>query len=97
MPVGLLGIITIVALVLVLSSGTTPTVGYDISYPQCSGAYPSNPRFGIVGVNGGLANTANACLGDELAWARGRAGATASPPAGSVVLHRHRQSRRSRQ
>ncbi len=73
-PVGLLGIIVVVALVLVLSSGATPTVGYDVSYPQCSGAYPSNPRFAIVGVNGGLANTANACLGDELAWARAAPG-----------------------
>jgi hypothetical protein len=54
--------------------GSSPTTGYDASYPQCSGSYPSNPLFGIVGVNGGLANTANPCLGGELRWARNAPG-----------------------
>jgi hypothetical protein len=49
-------------------------IGYDISYPQCGGAYPTNPAFGIVGVNGGIVFKANPCLGagskpSQLAWA----------------------------
>ncbi len=27
--------------------------GYDISYPQVGGPFPTNVPFGIVGVNGG--------------------------------------------
>jgi len=50
---------------------TWPT-GYDISYPQCGGAFPSKAGFGIVGVNNGIVFSANPCLGGangELAWA----------------------------
>ena len=60
----------VVVVVVVLRGSSSRTTGYDASYPQCSGSYPSNPLFGIVGVNGGLANNANRCLGDELHWAR---------------------------
>ncbi len=66
--------IVIVVLVIVLSSSSSPPAGYDISYPQCSGSDPSNPLFAIVGVNGGLSNKANPCLGGELQWARGAPG-----------------------
>jgi hypothetical protein len=45
------------------------TTGYDISYPQCSSAFPKNPTFGIVGVNGGRAYATNACLAAQYAWA----------------------------
>jgi hypothetical protein len=53
--------------------GSSPT-GYDISYPQCGGAFPSNVSFAIVGVNKGIVYSANPCLGNgdgasELAWA----------------------------
>ena len=50
----------------------TPTpelVGYDVSYPQCGKRLPTDHYFGIVGVNGGLANNANSCLADQLVWA----------------------------
>ena len=47
--------------------------GYDISYPQCGGAFPSNPAFAIVGVNGGRVFGANSCLAAELAWGGGAA------------------------
>jgi hypothetical protein len=60
-------------LIVWLTGSASPTIGYDASYPQCS-AYPPNPLFGIVGVNGGLANNVNRCLGDELRWARGAPG-----------------------
>jgi len=53
--------------------GGSPT-GYDISYPQCGGAFPSNVLFGVVGVNAGIVYSPNPCLGtgdgaSELAWA----------------------------
>lgn len=68
--VALASIVVVAVLIIVISGSSSPTTGYDASYPQCSGSYPSNPLFGIVGVNGGLANSANPCLGDELHWAR---------------------------
>ena len=56
-----------------------PTVGYDISYPQCGSPFPRDPAFGIVGVNRGIVFSANPCLGagsgsSELAWAGLHAG-----------------------
>jgi hypothetical protein len=63
-------IVVVVVVIVVLSGSSPPTTGYDVSYPQCSGSYPSNPLFGIVGVNGGLANNANPCISSELRWAR---------------------------
>ena len=72
-PIGLL-VIVVVVVIVVITSSSTPTTGYDVSYPQCSGSYPSNPLFGIVGVDGGLANNANRCLGSELQWASGTPG-----------------------
>lgn len=48
--------------------GSSPA-GYDISYPQCGGAYPGNVSFGIVGVNKGIVFGANPCLASELTWA----------------------------
>jgi len=48
------------------SAGPT---GYDISYPQCGGSYPTSVTFGIVGVNDGIVYSANPCAASELAWA----------------------------
>lgn len=63
---------------------TGGTVGNDISYPQCGGAFPTGASFGIVGVNDGRPGTLNPCLGtyngspagSELSWAA-RTNATA--------------------
>jgi hypothetical protein len=53
-----------------------PSVGYDISYPQCGTSFPTNVAFGIVGVNRGIVFSPNPCLGEgngpsELAWGGG--------------------------
>jgi hypothetical protein len=69
-----LALVVVVVVLIIALGGSSPTTGYDASYPQCSTSYPSNPLFGIVGVNGGLANNANPCLGGELHWARGAPG-----------------------
>src|SRR5579875_787749 len=61
------------------------SAGYDISYPQCSTSYPANPAFGIVGVNGGLANDANACFGSELQWALAAPGLPDQPSASVYI------------
>ncbi len=68
--VALAFIAVVVVLIIWISGRSSPTTGYDVSYPQCSGSYPSNPGFGIVGVDGGRANNANRCISGELHWAR---------------------------
>jgi len=76
-PVVGLAFVAVGVVVFISLRGSSPrTTGYDISYPQCSDSYPTNPLFGIVGVNGGLANNANRCLNDELHWARVTPGQT---------------------
>ncbi|MEA2145627.1 MAG: hypothetical protein QOG59_1214 [Solirubrobacteraceae bacterium] len=72
--VGVAFVVVFVVVIIAMSGGTSPSTGYDVSYPQCSGSYPANPLFGIVGVNGGRANTANPCVASELRWARSAPG-----------------------
>jgi hypothetical protein len=69
-PVVALVVIVVVVLIIWISGRSSPTTGFDASYPQCASSYPPEPLFGIVGVNGGLASNANRCLGGELRWAR---------------------------
>jgi hypothetical protein len=44
-------------------------VGYDISWPQCHGAFPAPSTLAIVGINNGTAFTTNPCFKREAAWA----------------------------
>ncbi|MDQ1662666.1 MAG: hypothetical protein QOJ68_2646 [Blastococcus sp.] len=68
------------------SAAVAPT-GYDVSYPQCGKPLPSSPAFGVVGVNGGLATTANPCLAPQLTWAWKSSGAVAAQPKAQVYLN----------
>jgi len=52
-------------------------VGNDVSYAQCPSTLPASGWFGIVGVNSGIAWSANPCAASEYAWATGRS----QPPA----------------
>ena len=85
--VGLALIVVVAALIISLRGSSAPTTGYDVSYPQCSGSYPANPLFGIVGVNGGLANNANPCLSGELRWAGDTPGKESRPTQPPLSLY----------
>jgi hypothetical protein len=61
-------------------------VGADVSYPQAGKTLPSGQSFGIVGVNGNLANQPNPGLADQLSWAQGTTGATAQARTQLYVL-----------
>jgi hypothetical protein len=81
------------------SSGASRSAltGNDVSYPQCGTAFPPGPAFGIAGVNGGLANDLNPCLGpssaypsysqSELYWAVADSTGGTSQPAASLYLN----------
>jgi hypothetical protein len=78
-------------------AASAPATGNDLSYPQCRNSFPASPGFGIVGVNGGLANDLNPCLGpsgsypsyrqDELYWAVANSTGSSSQPKASLYLN----------
>lgn len=58
------------------STQANSLLGNDISYPQCSKSWPKNQAFGIVGINGGVANNTNPCLKDQIQWTNRSTGAS---------------------
>jgi hypothetical protein len=83
-----------------LAAGSSPrsaVTGNDISYPQCGATFPAKPAFGVVGVNGGVANDLNPCLGPsssypsyrqaELYWAVAASTGASSQPKASVYVN----------
>ncbi|MCW2697000.1 MAG: hypothetical protein JWR62_2085 [Modestobacter sp.] len=58
-----------------------PSVGYDVSHPQCATDLPDGQAFGVVGVNGGLATRINPCLVEQLEWAADSTGVVRGQPA----------------
>jgi len=108
--VGLAAVLGIVAVALTTSpvlaakgthggggGGSSVPTGNDVSYPQCGGSLPTSPAFGIVGVNGGLANDLNPCLGisssypsysqSELYWAVASSVGSATQPRASLYVN----------
>lgn len=56
--------------------GTKDPLGIDVSWPQCGKRLPDDKAFAIIGVNGGLANTTNECMADQLVWGSKSLGGT---------------------
>jgi hypothetical protein len=71
----------------------TSPYGNDISYPQCGSVFPTGATFGLVGVDDGIANKPNPCLGpdgggvgtSELYWGSLRPGGANQPPVALYV------------
>jgi hypothetical protein len=77
------GLVMVAAAVTASGASTTWTHGYDVSWPQCSGAAArhlpsSSPRFVVLGLTHGAGHTANPCLPAQLAWARQRGAAVSA-------------------
>ncbi len=51
------------------ASAPSGSVGYDISWPQCTAPFPASSALAIVGINRGTAFTGNPCFEQEAAWA----------------------------
>jgi hypothetical protein len=87
----LLAVTALASVGVALAAGTASAApaggGYDISYPQCSTTPPTTQAWGVVGVNGGLATTANPCLTKQLQWAAGSTGAVAAQPKVQLYLN----------
>lgn len=82
--------LALIAAVLAMPAAAQAAVvdgGYDVSYPQCGTTLPSGQAFGVVGVNGGLATTANDCLDTELSWAWNSSTAVPSQPNAQLYLN----------
>jgi hypothetical protein len=67
-------------------ASSTP-IGNDVSWPQCNKNLPSNQAFGIVGINGGLANNTNPCLPKQLTWAQLSTGILTIQPAAQLYVN----------
>jgi hypothetical protein len=76
-----------VALTAGMASAAPSGGGYDVSYPQCSSTLPGGQAWAVVGVNGGLATTANPCLSGQLSWAARSSGAVAAQPKAQLYLN----------
>jgi hypothetical protein len=67
------------------ATNTASPLGLDVSWPQCGKTLPTDQAFGIVGVNGGLANNSNQCFTQQLTWAQRSKGGTGQPLAALYV------------
>lgn len=74
-----LGVALGCALAVAAAAGAQGAPGYDISYPQCGKATPTDAQFAVIGVNGGRPGIANRCLSTQLAWAAALPGSGPQP------------------
>jgi hypothetical protein len=83
--------ITAVGLVLGLPATSASAApdgnGADVSHPQCGDDLPDGQAFGVVGVNGGVATTANPCLPAQLQWAWDSTGTVAGQPPAQLYVN----------
>jgi hypothetical protein len=87
----LLAVTALASVAVAVTAGTASAApaagGFDISYPQCGTAFPAAQAWGVVGVNGGLATTANSCLAAQLSWAAQSTGTVAAQPKAQLYLN----------
>jgi hypothetical protein len=69
------------------TASAAPSVGYDVSHPQCDADLPRERAFAIVGVNGGLSTRANPCLREQLTWAWKSSGEVDEQPRAQLYLN----------
>jgi hypothetical protein len=79
--------VTAVLAVPATASAAPPTIGYDVSYPQCDTELPRGRAFAVIGVNGGLSTRANPCLTEQLVWAWKSSGAVDDQPRAQLYLN----------
>ena len=77
-----------------VSGATVSFTGNDVSWPNCGATWPSTPAFAIVGVNGGVADNQNPCLGpnpsytqSELYWAVASSSGIRPQPKASLYVN----------
>src|ERR1700680_3192106 len=69
------------------SSSSASSSGIDVSWPQCPWSNPKAAEaFGIIGVNGGLANDYSSCLRAEFNWAVTSATGTSAQPRAQLYV-----------
>jgi hypothetical protein len=69
------------------ASAAVTTIGYDVSYPQCGTTLPYAQAFGVVGVNGGVANNDNSCMAAQLTWAWKSSGVARPQPKAQLYVN----------
>ena len=60
---GALVVLPVLLTTMASGASAATSTGFDISYPQCNGSFPTGGSYGIVGVNGGRVLLVNPCLG----------------------------------
>jgi hypothetical protein len=69
------------------NSTSGSSFGIDVSWPQCPWSNPKSAEaFGVIGVNGGLANNYSSCLRAEFNWAATSTTGTSAQPRAQLYV-----------